>query len=194
MNEGTNRFRSWMKTKKNDWGPNTWLFLAGNQVAGPGIQGRGGSCCWLLGEGALQVRYMIRANIGKQQILEQNIYLDALPRSSLLLESRAVAAGCMQSVAPSDRCSVRLKQVAGSRGRWVGRRAGQALDKGNGKVSSSCALAGVQWRSSASCEQEEGNGQVGASAHMDCGTGGREEMADLAQRHCPRNSLPAPHH
>jgi len=148
------------------------VFLAGNQVAGPGIQGRGDSCCWLLGEGAL----------------------DALLRSSLLLESRAVVAGCMQSVAPSDRCSVPLRQVAGSHGRWVGRRAGQALDKGNGRVSSSCGLAGVQWRSLVSCEQEEGNGQVGASAHMDCGTGGREETADLAQRHCPRNSLPAPHH
>ena len=122
------------------------------------------------------------------------VHLDAEMRSSLLPESRAAVADCTQFVAPSNRCSVQLKQVAGSHGRWVGRRAGQALDKGNGKVSSSCALAGVQWRSSASCEQEEGNGQVGASAHMDYGTGGREETADLAQHHCPRNSLPAPHH
>ena len=125
---------------------------------------------------------------------EQTAYLDALMHSSLLLESRAVVAGCMQSAAPSDRCSVLLKQVAGSHGRLVERRAGQALDKGNGKVSSSCALAGVQWRSSASCEQEEGNGQVRASAHMDCGMGGQEETADLAQPHCPRSLLPAPHH
>ena len=127
----------------------TWLSLAGSQAADPDIQGRGDSCCWLLGEGALQVRHMFRANIGRQQSLisggaEQVIYLHALRHSFLLLESRAAAAGCMQSVAPSDRCSVPLKQAAGSHGRWEGRRAGQALDKGNGRVSSSCALAGAQ--------------------------------------------------
>ena len=106
------------------------------------------------------------------------VHLDAEMRSSLLPESRAAVADCTQFVAPSNRCSVQLKQVAGSHGRWVGRRAGQALDKGNGKVSSSCGRAGEQLRSSASCEQEEGNGQAGASAHMDCGTGGQGETAD----------------
>ena len=108
----------------------------------------------------------------------KEVHLDAEMHSSLLPESRAAVADCTQFVAPSNRCSVQLKQVAGSHGRWVGRRAGQALDKGNGKVSSSCGRAGEQLRSSASCEQEEGNGQVGASAHMDCGTGGQGETAD----------------
>ena len=133
-----------------------------------------------------------RLVVNNRPTLPRDPHLDAQRHSSLLPESRVVEAGCKQFAALSGHCYVLQRQAVGSCGRWVGRMAAQALDKGNGTASSSCALAGARSRSSASCEPEEENVLAGESGRTDCGTGGREGTADSDQPRCRGSLLQGP--